>query len=112
MSWPSAEAGRNILLGLVLIVGGANIASNHSIAASVSSVQRQSQQAQATAQRREQAAQARQARMVEQKLCTTLGKLAALDPPAGNPSSNPSRAYEDNLHATLAQLGPDLGCAG
>ncbi len=57
-----------------------------------------------------QAAQQRQGQAVETKLCSTFGKLAALQPPAGNPASNPSRAYEDRLHATLDDLGTDLGC--
>ena len=56
------------------------------------------------------ASQQRQGQLIEQRLCTTLGRLAALKPPGGPPSSNPARAYEDNLHATLAQLGPDIGC--
>jgi hypothetical protein len=47
---------------------------------------------------------------VERKICTTLAQLAALKPPAGNPRVNPSRAFDDRMHATLAQLGPDLGC--
>jgi hypothetical protein len=62
------------------------------------------------AQHREQVAQQRQGAMVEQKLCTTLGKLAVLKPPPGNPSANPSRAFDQELHSTLAQLGPDIGC--
>ncbi len=57
-------------------------------------------------------AQQRQGLLVEQKLCSTLGRLAALRPPAGNPKTNPSRAFEDNLHATLDGLGPDIGCKG
>ena len=48
--------------------------------------------------------------MVEQRLCTTLGRLAALAPPRGPPAQNPSRAYEQALHATLDELGPDIGC--
>lgn len=44
------------------------------------------------------------------ELCLTFGKLAALEPPAGSPSTNPSRAYEQHLHATLVQFGADLGC--
>ena len=28
----------------------------------------------------------------------------------GNPATNPSRAFDDHLHATLDRLGPDLGC--
>jgi hypothetical protein len=54
--------------------------------------------------------QQRQGQVVEQKLCSTLGKLAALKPPAGNPATNPARGYDQRLHATLDQLGPDLGC--
>lgn len=58
------------------------------------------------------AAQQRQGQVIEQKLCTTFGKLAALMPPAGNPRVNPSRAYLQDEHATLVQLGADLGCKG
>jgi len=58
----------------------------------------------------EQAAQRAQGQIAERKLCTTLGRLAELHPPAGPPSSNPSRAYLQDLHTTLAQLGPDIGC--
>ena len=60
--------------------------------------------------RADNAAQQRQGQVVEQKLCSTLGKLAALKPPAGNPATNPARGYDQELHATLDQLGPDLGC--
>ena len=59
-----------------------------------------------------QQAQQRQGRLVERSICTTLGKLAALKPPPGSAAANPSRAYEQKLHATLDQLGPDLGCGG
>ena len=47
--------------------------------------------------------------MVE-KLCLTFGKLGALKPPAGPAAANPARAYEQEEHATLIQLGTDLGC--
>ena len=57
-----------------------------------------------------QAQQRQQGAAVERKLCTTLAHLAALKPPAGNPARNPSRAFDQSLHATLDQLGPDLGC--
>lgn len=57
-----------------------------------------------------QAAQQRQGQVIERKLCLTFVKLAALKPPAGNPKTNPSRAFDDNLHATLDDLGTDLGC--
>jgi hypothetical protein len=57
-----------------------------------------------------QAAQRRQGVIVEHKICTTLAHLDALKPPAGNPRKNPSRAFDQDLHVTLDQLGPDLGC--
>jgi hypothetical protein len=59
---------------------------------------------------RSEGAQQRQGEQLEQKLCTSLAKLAALKPPGGSPASNPSRAFEQQQHAVLAQLGPDLGC--
>ena len=61
-------------------------------------------------QQREQAAQRRQGVLVERKLCTTLDRLTQLRPPPGNPATNPSRAFDQKLHSTLGQLGPDLGC--
>lgn len=77
-------------------------------AAAAQRQQQSSQQEQAAA---EQAAQQRQGQVLEQKLCTSLDRLAALAPPGGQPGSNPSRAYEQSQHEILAQLGPDLGCA-
>jgi type II secretory pathway pseudopilin PulG len=68
------------------------------------------------AEQREQAAQRQQGAAIEDKLCKSLAPLASLatlQPPAGNPSDNPSRAYEQELSARLAplaQLGPDIGC--
>ena len=56
------------------------------------------------------ASQQKQDQVVERKLCTTLAKLTALRPPPGNPETNPSRKFDQDLHATLAQLGPDIGC--
>lgn len=56
------------------------------------------------------AAQQAQGEIVERKLCTTLDGIAALRPPAGNPATNPSRAFDQHLHAKLGQLGTDLGC--
>jgi hypothetical protein len=57
-----------------------------------------------------QTARQQQGTAIEQKLCTTLAKLSALPPPGGTPVSNPSRAFEQQLHATLDELGPDIGC--
>jgi hypothetical protein len=62
------------------------------------------------AQHREQVMQQQAGTVLEEKLCTTFGKLAALRPPPGNPKTNPSRAYLQAEHATLTQLGTDLGC--
>lgn len=43
-------------------------------------------------------------------ICHTLDQIAALKPPAGDPTTNPSRAYEQKFHETIIQLRPDLGC--
>lgn len=87
------------LLLLTLIVGGGNLLATY---LDVHAAQQ--------AQRREQQAQRRAGEIVERRICLTMTRLAALKPPPGNPAANPSRAYEDSLHATLDQLGPDLGC--
>jgi type II secretory pathway pseudopilin PulG len=44
-------------------------------------------------------------------LCTSLEKLAALQPPPGNAAANPSRLYEQKEHAILAGLSADLHCS-
>lgn len=75
---------------------------NHAVNAATAAAQRQAAA--------EQAAQRQQGAVLELKLCSTLGKLAALKPPSGNPATNPARAFDQSLHSTLAQLGPDLGC--
>lgn len=87
------------LVVLTLIVGGGNLLASWD---EVHAAQ--------AAQQRTQAAQQRQGEVVEAKLCSTFGSLAALKPPPGNPAANPSRAYEDHLHAALDALGADLGC--
>lgn len=56
------------------------------------------------------ASQKAQSEAFEQKLCATLDRLAALKPPPGSPAGNPSRAYLQQQHAVLAELGPDVGC--
>lgn len=55
------------------------------------------------------AAQRSQAAAFERRLCTTLGRLAALVPPPGRPPDL-SRAYLQRQHQVLAELGPDVGC--
>lgn len=62
------------------------------------------------AQQREEAIQHQAGVVLEEKLCITFSRLAALQPPAGNPATNPSRGYDQELHATLDELGTDLGC--
>jgi hypothetical protein len=80
------------LLILVLIMGGANLLATYFYV------------------KDSQASAKRQGFVVEQKICSTLNALAKLTPPPGNPKTNPSRAYDQQLHATLDGLGPDLGC--
>lgn len=58
---------------------------------------------------REQAAQQHQSQAFERRLCTSLGRLAALQPPPGSPADL-SRAYLRAQHQVLAELGPDVGC--
>lgn len=54
-----------------------------------------SQQAAARAQQAaQQAVQRRAGELVERALCTDLGTMARIPPPAGNPAQNPSRSYE------------------
>ena len=55
-------------------------------------------------------AQQRSGQLLERKLCQTFGELAANRPPAGNPATNPARAYDQRQHDILDQLGTDLGC--
>lgn len=57
-----------------------------------------------------QAAAKQQGAKIVHSVCLTFDRLAALKPPPGNPTTNPSREYDQELHNTLAQLGPDLEC--
>lgn len=66
-----------------------------------------SQQRQAAQQA---ASQQRQGEQLEAKLCASLARQAELKPPGGSPLNNPSRAYLQQQHAVLAELGPDIGC--
>jgi hypothetical protein len=84
------------LVALTLIVGGGNLWSGYDQARS---------QARAV-----QAEQRQAAAVLERKLCSTFGRLAANVPPAGDPAKNPSRKYDQNEHAILDQLGDDFGC--
>ena len=92
------------LVALTLIVGGGNLWSGYTQA-------RSQAHAVLVAEQTEQAAQRAAGVILEQKLCTTFGKLAANKPPAGNPETNPSRAYEQRQAVILDELGADLGCS-
>jgi hypothetical protein len=91
------------LVALSLVIGGL------SVLFSVSYYHREqaSQQHQAAQQ---QAAQKQQGELLEHRLCTTLSRLAALKPPAGNAGANPARGFDQQQQAVLAELGPDVGC--
>ena len=43
-------------------------------------------------------------------LCTALMQLSADKPPAGNPETNPSRAYLQSQYETFNQLLANFGC--
>ena len=91
------------LLALSFVVGADSLASGYAEAHSQA-------HAVLVAEQHEQAAQRAAGVVLGEKLCSTFGVLAALKPPPGNPKTNPSRAYEQEEHATLVQLGTDLGC--
>lgn len=109
-NWLTAKRAQVILLFLVLVVGGGNLLATRAQVHHQAAVQAADHAAHIRLYHREQAEQAKQGQRVVMLICTTMGKLAALKPPAGNAAANPSRAYEQELHATLDQLGPDLGC--
>lgn len=88
-----------ILVVLTLIVGGGNLWASRDFLRGYQA-----------GQAKIQAAQKRQGEILEQRLCTTLRRLAALKPPPGSPADNPSRAYLQSEHDVLAELGPDVGC--
>ena len=54
--------------------------------------------------------QPQQEHLVKQNLCVTYAALAALKPPTGDVAQYPGRAYEQSLHATLAELSTNLNC--
>jgi hypothetical protein len=60
--------------------------------------------------RQSQAGQQRAGQIIEHKLCTIFGGIAALKPPAGNPAANPARGFDQQLHVKLAEVGPALEC--
>lgn len=82
-----------LVLILNLVIGGANLWASFEI--NSDSISRSQSQGKA----------------IEHSLCTTLDRLSALKPPAGDASQNPSRAYEQEQHQILSELGPDVGCS-
>lgn len=94
-----ARLGLAIVLGLILIVCAANLwayfAQFETFRSSYNQLRAQ---------------QIAESKVLGLRLCSTLDQLSALKPPAGSPTANPSRAYEQQLHAVLAQLGVDVGC--
>jgi type VI protein secretion system component VasK len=91
------------LLFLVLVMGSANLVSSYFQNRHFESELLQQYN---STQQQQQA----QGREIDERLCATLDRLAALKAPAGSASGNPSRAYEQQLAATLAELRPDIGC--
>lgn len=87
------------LLALVLIVGAANLW------ASYDQVQDFKNQLHA-----QQVAEQKAGELELAELCATFGKVALLKPPAGSAKANPSRAYEQQMHADLAGVPSDLRC--
>lgn len=58
----------------------------------------------------QQASQRRAGLALERQLCMTFGKAAALKPPAGDPRTNPSRAYLQGQHVIWTEVVTDLHC--
>jgi hypothetical protein len=56
------------------------------------------------------AVQAAEGAAVEVKLCAIFLPITSLKAPPGNPVDNPSRLFEQQLEARLAQVAPALDC--
>lgn len=56
------------------------------------------------------AANHHQNEVTQRKICTAVIALAVLQPPAGDPAANPSRAYLQGLHARFTAISSALGC--
>ena len=88
-----------LLLALVLVMGASNLLASYLIEQNGQGQQRQAEQAAQKA-----------GNEIEVKLCTDVGTMSRLAPPAGNPASNPSRAYEQAEHRTWRGLYDSLEC--
>lgn len=92
-----------VLVALTLAMTGVAILFSVSYYHREAAAQQRQAAQQAASQRAQGAAE-------EQKLCTSLDRLAGLMPPPGPVAGNPSRAYLLQQHQVLAELGPDVGC--
>lgn len=96
---------QSLLLVSILLVGGGNLwATYDEVNSTEAKIEQQNKNQNNTAKMAQ--------NEIEDKLCSTLKPLAAIKPPAGNPVTNPSRAYDQKLYAVLSGLGPDIGCPG
>jgi hypothetical protein len=95
-----------VLLVLVFAVGGGNLWASwnetHAVTAQLNAFKQQLHAQEVTEQK--------QGAKEVAELCATFGKVALLKPPAGDPKTNPSRAFDQNMHADLAGVVPDLRC--
>jgi hypothetical protein len=55
-------------------------------------------------------AQQAQGVIIDRKLCADVSTMSNIKPPAGPPSTNPSRAYEQAEHRAWSGLRDALGC--
>lgn len=101
-----------VLFTLTLAIGAANLVWTAHEVGAAGAAQHQEQAVQRRQAAVQAAAQRRQGAAFEVKLCTTLSRLAALELPPGTAPGSPSRAYLQEEHAVLAELGPDVGCGG
>jgi len=109
---PKITASRAIgaLLVLVFLVGGGNLWATWDLNQATKADDRQLVASQARQQKREQAAQRAAGLLVEEKLCTDLGTMAKIPPPAGPAETNPSRAYEQAESRAWHGLVTGLDC--
>lgn len=98
------------LAGLAFLLLAANFLFTARYVNSSRAAQQHQEQEFQAAEKRQQEAAAKAGAEALEKVCGSFAKLAALQPPAGDPATNPSRAFDQQQHAILVGLGPDLGC--
>lgn len=92
-----------VILVLVLVMGAAALISSY--------WENQHYEKQLSAQiASQQSSQDANRKLILDKLCSTLTGLAEIKAPAGDPATNPSRAFEQAQQKKLAELSSDLGC--